>query len=252
MFKDLFSGHAADYRAFRPTYPRELFDFLAGLAPRRRLALDVATGNGQAALALADRFDAVLATDRSLEQLTRAETHARIRYAVASAEVSPLPDACVDLITCAQAFHWLDHPRFFAEAARVARPGAPIAVWCYGLATIDPAVDGIVRALYDGPLAPDWEPERRLVDEGYRGIASPLAEVETPVFAMKAQWTRAQWMGYLGTWSAVRKHRARTGQDPLPAVDAAIAPHWREDDTKEVRWALAVRVWRIDGRTARH
>ena len=38
-FKDHFSGHAALYSRYRPTYPEALFDFLAGVAPSRALAL---------------------------------------------------------------------------------------------------------------------------------------------------------------------------------------------------------------------
>ena len=52
-FKDHFSGHAADYAAFRPVYPPEMFDWLATLPPARRLAWDCATGNGQGARELA-------------------------------------------------------------------------------------------------------------------------------------------------------------------------------------------------------
>lgn len=65
VFHDHFSGHAADYAAHRPTYPDALFDHLASLAPRRRVAWDCGAGNGQAARALAERFEAVVATDGS-------------------------------------------------------------------------------------------------------------------------------------------------------------------------------------------
>src|SRR4029077_15251769 len=55
-FKDLFSLQAADYARFRPIYPPELYSWLAANAPARRLAVDVGTGNGQAAGALATHF----------------------------------------------------------------------------------------------------------------------------------------------------------------------------------------------------
>src|SRR5438132_213598 len=89
-FKDHFSTHAADYRAFRPTYPPELFAFLAASAPARDLAWDCGTGNGQAALLLADHFARVFATDASAGQLTNAEPHPKVEYAVAPAEACPL------------------------------------------------------------------------------------------------------------------------------------------------------------------
>ena len=48
-FKDHFSGHAAVYASFRPSYPAALFDFALSLVAGRALAWDCATGNGQAA-----------------------------------------------------------------------------------------------------------------------------------------------------------------------------------------------------------
>ena len=54
-FKDLFSLQAADYARFRPVYPPELYAWLAAQAPARQLAVDVGTGNGQAAIALLER-----------------------------------------------------------------------------------------------------------------------------------------------------------------------------------------------------
>ena len=57
-FKDRFSGHAAEYALYRPHYPKELFQYLASLAPNRDAAWDCATGNGQAAEMLAEYFRA--------------------------------------------------------------------------------------------------------------------------------------------------------------------------------------------------
>src|SRR5579872_6222807 len=81
-FKDHFSALAAQYAAFRPTYPPELFAYLAGSCVHRRLAWDVACGNGQASGPLADHFDAVVATDASAEQIGAAAAHSRITYRV--------------------------------------------------------------------------------------------------------------------------------------------------------------------------
>jgi trans-aconitate methyltransferase len=73
-FKDLFSVQAAQYAQFRPHYPRELFAWVASLPPQRRLAVDVGTGNGQAAVALASRFDSVIGVDPSAQQIASAPT----------------------------------------------------------------------------------------------------------------------------------------------------------------------------------
>ena len=70
--KDHFSGHADRYEAFRPTYPDALFLYLSSLCTRRDLGWDCATGNGQAAVALAPYFSAIIATDASQKQIDHA------------------------------------------------------------------------------------------------------------------------------------------------------------------------------------
>src|SRR5688500_6310732 len=126
--RDHFSAVAREYAAYRPRYPEALFDFLAERAPARELAWDCACGNGQATLDLAGRFDRVIATDSSAAQIAEAPSHPRIEWRVASGERSGIPGGVCDLVTVAQALHWLDIDAFFAEARRVSRPAGLIAV----------------------------------------------------------------------------------------------------------------------------
>src|SRR5437867_1927146 len=115
-FKDHFSKQAADYAKFRPRYPHEMFEYLGSLAPRRQLAWDCDTGNGQAAVGLATVFERVIATDASEKQIANAQSHERVEYRVAAAENTGIQSATVDLIMVAQALHWFDLPRFYEEA----------------------------------------------------------------------------------------------------------------------------------------
>src|SRR5687767_8245201 len=126
-FKDHFSQQAADYSRYRPGYPVDLIDYVASLAPRRTLAVDCATGNGQAAVALAEHFDEVLAVDASDAQLAQAQPHPRVRYERALAETLPAADGDVALVAVAQAIHWFDFDRFHAECRRVLMPGGVLA-----------------------------------------------------------------------------------------------------------------------------
>lgn len=65
-FADHFSTTAAAYSVFRPRYPAALFGWLASVAPNREMAWDCATGSGQAAIELTERFAQVVATDPSV------------------------------------------------------------------------------------------------------------------------------------------------------------------------------------------
>ena len=84
-FKDLFSGQASDYARFRPRYPAPLFAWLAAQVQRHRLAVDVGSGNGQAAIALAAHFDRVVAIDPSASQLAHGQALANLDYRKAAA-----------------------------------------------------------------------------------------------------------------------------------------------------------------------
>lgn len=247
-FKDHFSTQASDYGRFRPDYPDALFAWLADLAPGRDLAHDVATGNGQGARQLAKHFTKVIASDASAAQIKEAVPHPSIDYRVAPAEASGLPDACVDLVAVAQAAHWFDLPRFNAEARRVLRPAGVLALWCYGLMRVTPAVDAVVGRLYGDILGDDyWPPERKLVERGYAGLPFPFERLATPAFAIERDWSLDHLTGYLGTWSAVTAYRRRNGADPLALVVDDLAAAWGQAAQRRVAWPLALLVGRREG-----
>ena len=237
-FQDHFSKQADRYTQFRPHYPAELFRFLATLPARTERAWDCGTGNGQAAVALAEFFDEVVATDPSARQIEHACEHPRVRYQVAPAEAVPLADGSTDLVTVAQALHWFDHPRFYDEVRRVLRPAGAIAAWGYGLAVITPEVDAVVQHLYADLLGPYWPPERRKIEERYATIPFPFAEVPDPGFAMAAEWSLDDLLGYLGTWSSAQKYIDEHGRDPLEQVRADLTRAWGAEPVRPVRWPL--------------
>lgn len=246
-FSDHFSGVASEYAEFRPLYPEPLFDWLADLAPRRDVAWDCATGSGQAAVALASRFERVIATDASARQVAVASPHARVVYRVAPAEASGLPPASVDLVTVAQALHWFDRPAFYAEARRVVRPGGVVAAWTYGHPTIDePSADFLLQRLYSDTVGPYWPKERALVDAAYRTIDFPFPEVAPPLFEMETSWPLAALVGYVATWSAVTRFRAVKGNDPVAPFAEALAGAWGDPlRPRRITWPLALRVGRV-------
>ena len=240
-FKDHFSGHAATYARYRPGYPDALFGWLAARLPARgpKCAWDCATGSGQAALSLARHVDSVVATDASAAQIANATPHARVRYAVAPAEASGLPDASMQLVTVAQALHWFDGPRFYQEVARVLVPGGLLAVWTYRQCRVSRAVDAVIESLYDGILGEDWPPERRLVESGYRGILPDWQCLAMPVFETRCDWDVDALAGYLSSWSATQRYRRRTGEDPVAAVRDDLETAFGAG-RRDVRWEMVV------------
>jgi len=245
-FHDHFSGVARGYAEFRPRYPDALFAYLAGLPAGHRIAWDCACGNGQATIGLAARFDRVIGTDASTAQIANAEPHANVEYRVAPADASGLADASIDLVTVAQALHWLDVDRFYAEARRVLAPGGVIAVWAYWrVMADDPGVTALVDDFYGKTVGPYWAPERKLVEQGYRTIPFPFTELISPTFAVTADWSLDELLGYIRTWSATSRYVAARGEDPVIAFTPRIAERWGDPARRRrMTWALGLRVGR--------
>ena len=246
LFKDHFSGHAAEYAEFRPKYPPAVFDFVASLARRRLVAWDCATGSGQAAVPLTDYFERVVATDASREQIAHATPHPRVTYDVAPSHASGLDAGSVDLETVAQALHWLPLDQFLAEVERVLAPGGALAVWCYTRPVLAPDLDPTLLAFYSDRCGAYWPPERELVDSGYRTIELPLDEVAAPRLEIEARLTLDEFVGYLRTWSAARKLAEAIGSDPVSEIEDAMRARWNEDGARRlVRWAIHFRAGRL-------
>jgi SAM-dependent methyltransferase len=244
-FKDHFSERALGYASHRPHYTKELAQWLAGIAPAKNLAWDVACGSGQLSTLLGDEFAKVVATDASSAQIEQAASHPRVEYRVEPAEHSSLADHSVDLIAVAQAVHWLNLEAFYKEARRVARPGAALALVAYHIAVIDPDVDAVIDRFYSGDLDGYWPPERKHIETEYRDIPFPFERIAVPPRKyLSVTWDVEQMLGYIRTWSAVRglekaKGAAQTNQfaDRLRVVWGPSA--------REVRWPLVILAGKI-------
>ena len=244
-FKDHFSKQSATYTQFRPTYPPELFTFLAEQSPNREHALDTACGNGQAALALAAYFQKVTAADASENQINHAQPHPKVTYVIAPAEACGLPDHSVDLLTVAQAIHWFDFDRFYAEAKRVLKPGGLLAVMGYALFSIKPEVDAVIDKLYGPMLDEFWPPERKWIEEKYQTLPFPFEDIDHPQFHINASWTAQHVLGYLKSWSAVVRYTDHHGNNPVDAITPEFIEAWGDKETLEAKWPIIMRLGRV-------
>jgi SAM-dependent methyltransferase len=145
-----FSDRAADYRRFRPDYPEAAFDaMLAGLGDSARLTVaDVGAGTGIASRALARRSVRVIAIEPNAAMRAAAEPQAGIEWRDASAEATGLPGAAVDLVLCAQAYHWFRPAESLAEFRRVLRPGGRLALLWNHRDARDPLTHGYMAAIH--------------------------------------------------------------------------------------------------------
>lgn len=244
MSKDLFSGHAKGYAAFRPTYPQPLYDFLERQVKAKGSVWDCGCGNGQVSRDLASRFEKVFATDISATQIANAAQKENIIYSVTPAERTEFADQQFDLITVGQALHWFDIPAFCNEARRVSKPGGVVAVWGYSLLTVDQGIDLFLNHFYTSVIGPYWDKERKLVDDRYRTIEFPFTRIDVPPFEFSFEWTIDDLQGYVTTWSSVQKYIKQNQVDPVEGLINELRPLWGEGKRK-VSFPLFVRMGRV-------
>lgn len=243
--KDNFSTGSDKYAKYRPAYPAALTDFLASLVPARQHAWDCGTGNGQMAFALSGIFEKVFGTDISQPQLDNAIRADNIFYSVQPAEQTNFKDYQFDLVVVAQAVHWFNFEKFYAEVKRTARKQAVIGLIGYGTIEISAQIDPIVTDFYNNVVGPYWDKERSYIDEKYQTLPFPFHELPTPPFDIKLPWTLDRLIGYLNTWSAVKKFIASNGYSPVDELRRKISPHWGGAEEKNVRFPLLLRVGRV-------
>jgi SAM-dependent methyltransferase len=245
-YEDNFSSQAAIYARYRPTYPAGLFEYLAEIAPAHDLAWDCGCGNGQATLGIAEHFTRVIGTDASAEQIRQASAHGRVQYRVALAERSGLAPRSVDLVTVAQALHWFDLPKFYAEVKRVLKPGGVLAAWCYHLTIIAPTIDALLTRYYQEIVGPFWSPNVQLANEHYRDIPFPFEELQSPSFVAQSDWDLKDVIGYLTTWSATQRFLDVRSHSPVDNIREELVTAWGDPHFKRrVQWPLYLRFGKI-------
>jgi len=243
--KDNFSSQSDQYAKYRPTYPKEFFNYLNSFVPGKQNAWDCGTGNGQVAYELAKIFDNVFATDISQSQIHNALQADNISYSVQPAESTHFNNNLFDLVIVAQAIHWFDFDRFYVEARRTAKEHALFCVIGYGRIQVSETLDAIITNFYTNVIGKYWDKERRYVDEDYKTIPFPFDEIQTPRFQNRHQWSLEHLIGYLNTWSAVKHFIKKNGYNPVEQLRPEIELYWGNAAEKEVVFPLLLRVGKV-------
>jgi len=246
-FEDHFSAHAEQYAASRPTYPATLFEYLASLAPDVDLAWDCGTGNGQAAVSLAEYFNRVIATDPSADQIENAFTHPQVEYRVEPSESTSIESNTVSLVTAGTAAHWFRFEEFYAEVRRVCKPNAVLAVWAYRLPAILPEVDRLLQHYFREILDGYWPERIKYLDERYTTLPFPFPEIDDPGFTYETGWTMYQILGFLNSWSGTRRYLSEQKAPPVDLIEEKLERAWGTPEQKRtVRWRLHLRIGRVN------
>ncbi|MEQ8811979.1 MAG: SAM-dependent methyltransferase, partial [Imperialibacter sp.] len=131
------------------------------------------------------------------------------------------------------------------EVTRVAKPGALLATWGYGLMQLPLAYQPAVDRFYSKVVGPYWDPERKHIDNSYVDISIPFKELKpSEHFEMTYKWNAESLEGYLNTWSSVGNYIKEKSENP-------VTPFIKELKTKglpenfPVSFPLFIRLFKL-------
>lgn len=232
----LFQGaeHSALYAKFRPVAPpslvSQIIKYHAGSIDE---CVDVGCGSGQfTKLILPHVQKRVIGQDVSDSQIAQAREKIKdpkAEFSIGGGETIGVKDQSIDLVTVAQALHWIQVDKFYAEVNRILKPGGVLAVIGYHftcayeteISRTEPnperpeSLRGALNKIYRN-TGPYWAYERQFVDSGYRDIPGPsqLSDmVRQDNHFIQIQASLQDWMGYVTTWSGYQTLRKKEGDE---------------------------------------
>jgi len=257
-----FGSVAADYDRYRPAPPPQALDWL--VPPDATAVLDLAAGTGAVTRLLIGRAARVVAVEP--DERMRAVLAARCPEAEVlegRAEDIPLPDASVDAVVIASAWHWLDPDRAVPEITRVLRPGGNLGViwvsrdsrvpWVAEFNALmreareaDRATDAPAT---DAPTADGSRKDRRRRREVTFPPGSPMSSVEVHTVEYTLPMTKDDLFGLLGTYSGViTLDPAKRTDFSQRARDFLDRQPWEQTDLPMI--CRCLRATRLPGPTA--
>lgn len=264
---------AAKYQKFRPTYPESLYEHLVSYIGNSKpaVAIDLGCGTGQATKRLARVADKVYGVDISEAMIKQARAQqdlaSNIEYIVGNDTtlVDMFPPHSIDVLTVAEAFHYMEFPGFLDTVYRLLKPNGVLAVWSYYMPAIflkdsgtKPGYDKVgdmISHLNFHILSPYWEKRQRNLDDMYASIRLPSDKFtqeerqvndndklrpEQPFELVREDMTYGDVINLVRTWSSYHnwKRANPDSKDIVEIVDEQIkqASGLKDEDLVTVKW----------------
>ena len=121
-----------------------------------------------------------------------------------------------------------------------------IALISYGVFDSDSDIRARLHQFYYDDIGAYWPAERKMVDEGYRNIYFPFEEISTQPMEISLQWNLEQLMGYISTWSAVKKAKSVGKEDLLIQFHKELSELWGDPtQLRTIVWPVNIRAGKL-------
>ena len=209
--------HANLYSKYRPTYPqtvvKAITSYVTIVGGSLGLALDVACGSGQSTFYLKDTFKQIIGVDISKAQVEEAKRKCttqkidNILFRLGNGTELPIESDSVDVVTIAQALHWLDRDKFFAECKRVLKHKGCLVAYGYGnVCLVNEQCNTLVSNFYRNTLQGCWHDARSHIDDEFHGIHLPFSNTKRVDMRMSYESSLEAFIGYVSSWSGYQKY----------------------------------------------
>jgi SAM-dependent methyltransferase len=228
---------------YRPSYPAAAVDrILRGLGdPASVHAADVGAGTGISSRLLAERGVRVIAIEPNAAMRAAAEPHPRVEWREGTGEATGLETASVNLVLCAQAFHWLRPREAIEEFHRVLRPHGRLALMWNGRDHADPLTRGYIEAIH--AVQGEHPAERRPFDEAVMSASGRFTPAREARFAYAQELDAAGLVGRATSASYVPKEGPRFDR----LIELLDGLHQRHRDAQgHVTLRYVTKVWLSD------
>ena len=249
--KVIFDGLSDDYDRYRPRYAMASLERMLAWTGEVRALLDLGCGTGILTRALRPLLPAavIVGADPGRDMLARAAAATDRALAIGwlgcRAEALPLAAASLDLVTVGQAAHWFDRAAFYAECARVLRPGGALAILYNNRVRRTPVAEAHETLLHR--LSPGYTREYRDFDASAELAALPAARDVTEQ-RLAWDWVRRldDFIGYVRSTSHYKVAcRHRPEPEVVAAFAAALAPLADPDGMLRIPYETVVTLARF-------
>lgn len=223
-----FGAAAEEYDRVRPGYPVEVVRWALGTESRR--VLDLGAGTGKLTRMLLTEGHRVLAVEPDPQMRGRLlATAPGATVLEGSGEALPLPDAAVDAVTVAQAWHWMDAHRTSVELARTVRPGGCVVLMWNLRDLTDPLSRAITDAVREHApdLAARAGADGRSSFDGVELADSRFTADGRTSLDSSVRYSVADLLVLVGTWSYVALSPKR---DAIQGAVRIAAEELADDD----------------------